>query len=184
MSHLGRPDGKVNLKMSLRPLVPILEKLLNQPITFISDYMGDEADLVENPKLENQIFLLENLRFHIEEEGSCVDENNKKIKADPKAVILFREKLQSFGDLYINDAFGTSHRAHSSMVGFNYPILAAGYLLKKELTYFSKALESPVKPFLVCFGGVKVTDKIKLILNLLDKVDEMIIGGAMAFPFL
>lgn len=96
------------------------------------------------------------MRFNLEEEGSVKDETGKKIKADPKNVEEFRKTLSSFGDLYVNDAFGTSHRAHSSIIGLNYPIRAAGYLLKKELDYFSKALESPTRPYLVCLGGAKV----------------------------
>lgn len=106
------------------------------------------------------------------------------MKADPKLVKEFRKSLTSLGDVYVNDAFGTAHRAHSSMVGVDLKVRAAGYLMKKELEYFSKALESPVRPFLVVLGGAKVKDKIQLINSMIDKVDEMIIGGGMAFTFL
>jgi len=119
----------------------------------------------------------------VEEEGSGVDKNGKKIKASPEGVKAFRESLTKLGEVYVNDAFGTAHRAHSSMVGINHSQRAAGYLMKKELESFGKALEHPEKPFLAILGGAKVSDKIKLIDNLLDKVDEMIIGGGMAYTF-
>ena len=127
--------------------------------------------------------LLENLRFHLSEEGKGLNAAGEKIKAEKKEVENFRKSLTSLGDLYINDAFGTAHRAHSSMVGVNVPVRAAGFLMKKELQYFSKVLENPVRPMTVVMGGAKVKDKIQLIMNLLDIVDEMIIGGGMAFTF-
>jgi len=130
------------------------------------------------------VFLLENLRFHVEEEGSGVDKDGKKIKARPEDVKKFRESLTRLGDVFINDAFGTAHRAHSSMVGVKLEKRAAGYLMRKELQYFGKVLEHPEKPFLAILGGAKVSDKIKLIINLLDKVNEMIIGGGMAYTFI
>jgi len=126
---------------------------------------------------------LENLRFHIEEEGKGVNDAGEKIKADKDAVAAFRASLSKLGDIYVNDAFGTAHRAHSSMVGVELPQRAAGMLMKKELDYFAKALESPARPFLAVLGGAKVADKIQLIDNLLEKVDEMIIGGGMAYTF-
>uniref|UniRef100_S4RBY2 Phosphoglycerate kinase n=1 Tax=Petromyzon marinus TaxID=7757 RepID=S4RBY2_PETMA len=107
-----------------------------------------------------------------------------QIKADAAAVAAFRASLSKLGDIYVNDAFGTAHRAHSSMVGCDLPIKAAGFLMKKELDYFAKALEKPERPFLAILGGAKVKDKIQLINNLLDKVDEMIVGGGMAYTFL
>lgn len=113
-----------------------------------------------------------------------MDANGNKQKADKKKIAEFRKELTALGDVYVNDAFGTAHRAHSSMVGVDHKIRAAGYLLKKELDYFGKALENPNRPFLVVLGGAKVKDKIQLIDNLIDKVDEMIIGGGMAFTFL
>jgi phosphoglycerate kinase len=129
------------------------------------------------------VFLLENLRFHVEEEGSGVDENGKKVTASKENGEKFREQLTKLGDVYVNDAFGTAHRAHSSMVGVKLDKRAAGFLMKKELEYCGKAMESPDKPYLAVLGGAKVSDKIKLIMNMLDKVDEMIIGGGMAYTF-
>ncbi|KAJ3072699.1 phosphoglycerate kinase, partial [Rhizoclosmatium hyalinum] len=131
-----------------------------------------------------EIILLENLRFHIEEEGSVKDKEGNKTKAAKEDVDKFRASLSKLGDVYVNDAFGTAHRAHSSMVGVNLPQKAAGFLMKKELEFFAKALESPERPFLAILGGAKVSDKIQLIENLLDKVNAMIICGGMAFTFL
>ena len=122
-------------------------------------------------------------RFHVEEEGKGVDASGNKVKADKEAVTAFRASLRKLADVYVNDAFGTAHRAHSSMMGEGFNQRAAGFLLKKELTYFSKALNNPERPFLAILGGAKVADKIQLIENMLDKVDEMIIGGGMAFTF-
>ena len=129
------------------------------------------------------VILLENLRFHIEEEGSGVDAQGKKVKATDEQVTKFREQLFKLGDAYVNDAFGTAHRAHSSMVGAPFAQRAAGFLMKKELDAFAAALEHPKKPFLAILGGAKVSDKIKLINNLLDKADELIIAGGMAYTF-
>lgn len=117
--------------------------------------------------------MLENLRFHIEEEGKGVDADGNKIKATSEQLAKFRESLSSLADIYVNDAFGTAHRAHSSMVGVCLPQRAAGYLMKKELDYFSKALDNPSRPFLAILGGAKVSDKILLINNLLDKVRSL-----------
>jgi len=130
-----------------------------------------------------QVFLLENLRFHPEEEGRGVDKEGKAFKPSDADIKKFREDLTKLGDVFVNDAFGTAHRPHSSMVGIQLPQKVGGHLMKKELDYFGKALEHPSKPFLAILGGAKVSDKIKLIQNLLDKVDEMIIGGGMAFTF-
>jgi len=129
------------------------------------------------------VILLENLRFHIEEEGSSKDKDGNKTKADKAKVEEFRKGLTALGDVYINDAFGTAHRAHSSMVGVDLPQKAAGYLMKKELEFFAKALENPDRPFLAILGGAKISDKIQLIDNLLDKVNSLIICGGMAFTF-
>jgi len=185
MSHLGRPDGQVKPKESLRVVAEKLSQLLNTKIIFLEDCVGAKVEqAVLDPGVPNgSVFLLENLRFHVEEEGSGVDKNGKKIKASPDAVKAFRNSLTKLGDVYVNDAFGTAHRAHSSMVGINHSQRAAGYLMRKELQYFGKALEHPEKPFLAILGGAKVSDKIKLITNLLDIVDEMIIGGGMAYTF-
>jgi len=120
-----------------------LEELLGTKVNFVSDCVGKDVQEEIKSGKKGEIFLLENLRFHAEEEGKGKDANGNKVKADPKAVKIFRESLTSLGDLYVNDAFGTAHRAHSSMVGVNLPIRAAGHLLKKELEYFAKAIETP-----------------------------------------
>ncbi|KAL1306659.1 hypothetical protein AAFC00_005333 [Neodothiora populina] len=183
MSHLGRPDGKVNPKYSLKPVVAELEKLLGKKVTFTSDCVGPEVEKTVNSVTDGGIVLLENLRFHAEEEGSSKDAEGKKVKADKAKVEEFRKGLTALGDVYINDAFGTAHRAHSSMVGVDLPQKASGFLMKKELEYFAKALENPQRPFLAILGGAKVSDKIQLIDNLLGKVDSLIICGGMAFTF-
>jgi len=184
MSHLGRPDGKRDESYTLRPIANALGELLVKSVTFVEDCIGPEVEKTCDLAKDGEIILLENLRFHAEEEKQSLDENGNKIKAKPEDVKNFCESLTKLGDIYINDAFGTAHRAHSSITGINLPIKAAGYLMKKELDYFSKALETPEKPFLVILGGAKVKDKIQLINKMLDIVDEMIIGGAMAFTFL
>ncbi|KAK0715465.1 phosphoglycerate kinase [Lasiosphaeris hirsuta] len=183
MSHLGRPNGLVNPKYSLKPVVPELEKLLGKSVTFAPDSVGPEVEEIVNKASNGEVILLENLRFHVEEEGKGVDKDGNKVKADKAKVDEFRKGLTALGDIFINDAFGTAHRAHSSMVGVNLPQKAAGFLMKKELDYFAKALESPKRPFLAILGGAKVSDKIQLIDNLLEKVDALIICGGMAFTF-
>ncbi|GFT27403.1 phosphoglycerate kinase 1 [Nephila pilipes] len=184
MSHLGRPDGKRNEKFSLKLVADELKKLLGRDVKFLSDCVGPEVEAECADPAPGSVILLENLRFHIEEEGKGVDASGAKVKANPEDVKKFRESLTKLGDVYINDAFGTAHRAHSSMVGVNLPQKASGFLMKKELEYFAKALDNPVRPFLAILGGAKVADKIQLIENLLDKVNEMIIGGGMSFTFL
>lgn len=182
-SHLGRPDGQVVSKFSLKPVAEELKKLLNKDIIFLSDCVGPEVEAAcSNPTL-GSIILLENLRFHIEEEGKGVNSSGEKVKADKSAVEAFRASLRNLGDVYVNDAFGTAHRGHASMLGQGYEERASGFLLAKELTYFAKAMCDPERPFLAILGGAKVADKIQLIENMLDKVDEMIIGGGMAFTF-
>lgn len=184
MSHLGRPDGCRHEKYSLKPVADELKSLLERDIIFLNDCVGPEIEAAcENP-VPGSVILLENLRFHVEEEGKGVDAGGNKIKATPDQVAAFRASLTKLGDVYINDAFGTAHRAHSSMVGVKLPQRAAGFLMKKELTYFALALDNPKRPFLAILGGAKVQDKIQLIENMLDIVNEMIIGGGMAFTFL
>ncbi|CAJ2512767.1 Uu.00g008860.m01.CDS01 [Anthostomella pinea] len=183
MSHLGRPDGKANPKYSLKPVIPELEKLLGKSVEMAPDCVGSEVEAIVNEADNGQVVLLENLRFHAEEEGSSKDAEGKKVKADKAKVDEFRKGLTALGDIYINDAFGTAHRAHSSMVGVDLPQRAAGFLMKKELDYFAQALESPKRPFLAILGGAKVSDKIQLIDNLLDKVNALVICGGMAFTF-
>ena len=184
MSHLGRPDGKPNSKYSLKPVVAELEKLLGgKKVTFTDDCVGEAAEKTVNETTDGGVVLLENLRFHAEEEGSSKDAEGNKVKADKAAVEKFRKGLTALGDVFINDAFGTAHRAHSSMVGVDLPQKASGFLMKKELDYFAQALESPKRPFLAILGGAKVSDKIQLIDNLLDKVNLLIVCGGMAFTF-
>ncbi|KAI9227984.1 MAG: 3-phosphoglycerate kinase [Piptocephalis tieghemiana] len=183
MSHLGRPNGQVNPKYSLKPVADELSHLLSKPVDFLSDCVGPDVESACANPTPGKVILLENLRFHPEEEGSSKDAQGNKQKADPAKVKEFRASLTKLGDIYVNDAFGTAHRAHSSMVGVDLPVRAAGLLMKKELDFFSKALESPDHPFLAILGGAKVSDKIQLIENLIDKVDRLIIGGGMAFTF-
>lgn len=184
MSHLGRPDGRRQEKYSLSPVQAVLEKHLGKSILFLKDCVGGEVEAACADPAPGSVILLENLRFHLEEEGKGADAEGKKVKASAGDVEKFRASLSKLGDVYVNDAFGTAHRAHSSMVGCQLPQKASGFLLKKELAYFSKALESPERPFLAILGGAKVADKIQLIENMLDSVNEMIIGGGMAFTFL
>jgi len=179
-SHLGRPDGKVNEKYSLAPVAKALEKILEQEVTFLKDCCGSEVEAACADPTPGSVILLENLRFHIEEEGK----NEAKEKATPESVQKFRASLAKLGDVYINDAFGTAHRAHSSMVGDGFETKAAGFLMGKELTSFAKVLNKPRRPVLAILGGAKVSDKIQLIKNMLDKVDAIIIGGGMAYTFL
>jgi len=182
-SHLGRPDGQVNMKYTLKPVADELKTLLNRDVMFLSDCVGAEVEKVCADPPQGSVILLENLRFHIEEEGKGVDASGNKVKADKDKVTAFRASLRKLADMYVNDAFGTAHRAHSSMVGEGFERRAAGFLMKKELDYFAKALCNPERPFLAILGGAKVADKIQLIENMLDKVNEMIIAGGMAFTF-
>lgn len=153
MSHLGRPDGHVNLKYTLKPVADELSKLLNRPVKFLNDCVGAEVEAAcANPE-NGSVILLENLRFHLEEEGKGVDAQGNKVKAAKDQVEVFQQSLTKLGDVYINDAFGTAHRAHSSMVGVKHEKRASGFLLKKELQYFAKALENPDRPFLAILGG-------------------------------
>jgi len=184
MSHLGRPDGRVQPKFSLAPVAKEVERLLARPVTFLEDCVGEAVEMACRAPAPGTVILLENLRFHIEEEGKGVAEDGAKLTATPEAVAAFRAALTRLGDVYVNDAFGTAHRAHASMVGVQLAQRAAGQLLAKELTYFAKALDAPARPFLAVLGGAKVSDKIQLIENMLSRVDELIITGGMAFTFL
>jgi phosphoglycerate kinase len=181
MSHLGRPDGHREDKYSLRPVVAILKDLLKKDVLFLD---GPDVESACAAPSAGSVILLENLRFHLEEEGKGVDAAGNKVKASKEDVQKFQESLRKLGDVYVNDAFGTAHRPHASMLGNGFDVRASGFLLKKELSYFAKALDNPERPFLAILGGAKVADKIQLIGNLLDKVNEMIIGGGMAYTFL
>lgn len=185
MSHLGRPDGKRTDKYSLKPVAAKAAELLGRPVKFLEDCVGQEVEKACAALKPRDVVLLENLRFHIEEEGKIKDETTgQSIKADPAKVEAFRASLTRLGDVYVNDAFGTAHRAHSSMVGIKLPQRAAGFLMKKELDAFAAVLDHPQRPLLAILGGAKVADKIKLIENLVDKADELILGGGMAYTFL
>ena len=183
-SHLGRPDGLPRHEFSMLPIHAELEKLLETKVKFVRDCVGEEALTASNELRNGEILLLENLRFHGEEEGSLINEAGAKVKLPADKIAKFRNELTQLGDLYVNDAFGTSHRAHSSIVGINLPIRVAGLLMQKELDFFGKALESPEKPVVIVLGGAKVGDKLPLIKNLLTLANEIIIGGGMAFTFL
>jgi len=176
-SHLGRPKGKPNPKMSLKPVAERLRMLLDKELArgenvgFSPECVGPEAEEVATQLEKGQTLLLENLRFHAEEEANDAG---------------FAKQLASLAEYYVNDAFGTAHRAHASTVGITkfVKMSAAGLLMEKELKYLGKALEHPEKPFVAILGGAKVSDKIGVIQNLMNKVDALIIGGGMAYTFL
>jgi len=183
MSHLGRPDGRVQAKFSLRPIAAELEKLCGRPVQFIDDCVGPAVEAACARLQPGSILLLENLRFHLEEEGKVKLEDGTTRRADPRAVADFRGGLSRLGDVFVNDAFGTAHRAHSSMVGVSLPQKAAGFLMEAELNAFAAVLDHPRRPLLAILGGAKIADKIPLIKNLLAKADEIIVGGGMAYTF-
>merc|ERR1719171_552165 len=182
-SHLGRPNGQKNEKFSLAPVAKVFEQQLGRPVKFLPDCCGPEVEAACADPEPGTVILLENLRYYSEEEGKGVDADGNKVKASPEATAAFRKSLASLADVYVNDAFGTAHRAHSSMVGEGYDVKVAGGLLQKELEAFGKVLDEPQRPVLAILGGAKVSDKIQLIKNLTSKVDKMIIGGGMAFTF-
>ncbi len=189
MSHLGRPNGERVERFSLRPVAAELERLLERPVQFVEDCVGDAARAATASLQPGAVVLLENVRFHVEEEGKrkVVDSDGNKSseKADPDEVARFRRELAQSGDVFVNDAFGTAHRAHSSVSGVAEHLPAAcGFLLQKELDAFGKVLTAPERPFVAILGGAKVSDKLPVLENLLPKVDKLIIGGAMAYTFL
>lgn len=170
MAHLGRPKGQVKPELSLAPVAKHLGKLLGKKILFAPDCVGEAAQAAASKLKPGHILLLENLRFHKEEEKNNMD---------------FAEKLASLADLYVNDGFGVSHRAHASVEGVTHFLpAAAGFLLEKEIQYVGQAVTNPLHPFVAIIGGAKVSDKIGVISNLLDKVDTLLIGGGMANTFL
>ncbi len=183
MSHLGRPDGQKVEKFTLKPVSEKLAELLGQPVKFIPDCVGPDVEKAASELQPGEVALLENLRFHIEEEGKVKNEDGTSTKADPEKVAAFRASLTKLGDVYANDAFGTAHRAHSSVVGVDLPEKVAGFLMQKELDAFAQVLDNPQRPLLAILGGAKVADKIPLIRNLIDLADEIIIGGGMAYTF-
>ena len=183
MSHLGRPDGARVEKFSLKPVADKLAELLGKPVKFLSDCVGRDVEAACAAIEPGEVILLENLRFHLEEEGKRKNEDGTSTKADPAKVAEFRAGLTKLGDVFVSDAFGTAHRAHSSVVGVALPDKVAGFLMQKELDAFAAVLDHPKRPLLAILGGAKVADKIPLISNLLDKANEIIIGGGMAFTF-
>ncbi len=169
-SHFGRPKGKPNPEMSLAPVAKRLGELLDRSVTFASECVGPEAEKAVKDAPDGGVVLLENLRFHPEEEKN--DE-------------AFARQLSKLCDVYVNDAFGAAHRAHASVDALVklVPAAGAGLLMEKELNYLGQALESPARPFIAILGGAKVSDKIEVIENLIPRVDSLIIGGAMAYTF-
>jgi phosphoglycerate kinase len=170
MSHLGRPKGKVKDEMRLTPVAKRLSELLGQDVKKLDDCIGDDVEKTISTMKSKDVILLENLRFHPEEEKNDTG---------------FAKKLASFADIFVNDAFGTCHRAHASTEGITkYLPSVAGFLVSKEIEYFEKATKNPDKPYVAILGGAKVSDKIDVITNLTEKVDAILIGGAMAYTFL
>lgn len=170
-SHLGRPEGKRDPKLSLAPVAKRLQRLLNKEVGFGQDCVGPEVEKMVGEMKEGDVILLENLRFHPEEEKN--DES-------------FSKALAKLADVYINDAFGAAHRVHTSIVGITkfIPVSAAGFLMKKEINYLERVVENPVRPFVAILGGAKVSGKIGVIENLGEKVDKVLIGGGIAYTFL
>ncbi|NJD22670.1 MAG: phosphoglycerate kinase [Melioribacter sp.] len=170
MSHLGRPKGGPNPKYSLKPVAIRLGRLMDKDVKFAPDCIGEQVKAIVNSLVKGDVLLLENLRFHPEEE-----------KNDP----AFAKQLAELGDVYINDAFGSAHRAHASTEGVTkfIKVCAAGYLMQKELDYLGEAISNPLRPFTAILGGSKISGKIDVIENLLPKVDNLLIGGGMAYTF-
>jgi phosphoglycerate kinase len=170
MSHLGRPKGEAKPEFSLKPVAQHLSKLLGKPVAFADDCIGDKTAAAVNSLSDGDVLLLENLRFHKEEEKN--DEG-------------FAKQLASYGEVYVNDAFGSAHRAHASTEGVTKFIskCAAGYLMQKEIDFLSKVVSSPAHPFTAILGGSKISGKIDVIRNLLPKADKILIGGGMVFTF-
>uniref|UniRef100_A0A7S1ICQ5 Phosphoglycerate kinase n=1 Tax=Eutreptiella gymnastica TaxID=73025 RepID=A0A7S1ICQ5_9EUGL len=205
MSHLGRPDGQPNPKMTLKPVSEKLAELIGKPVTFLADCVGPEVEAACADPAEGSIILLENLRWHVEEEGKGIKheagcpgakcekkapskgEKCEKFKATAEETAAFRDSLAKLGDVYVNDAFGTAHRAHSSMVGMQGKMpCVAGKLMSLELDAFSQVLDADKvqRPLTAIVGGAKISDKILVIENLIDKADKLIACGGMAYTFM
>lgn len=169
-SHLGRPKGKIDPRYSLAPVARRLQRLLNKEVLFASDCIGSQVESMVSKMKNGDVLLLENLRFHVEEE-----------KNDP----AFAKSLSKLADYFVNDAFGASHRAHASIVGIpKFLPAAAGFLMKKEIEYLKGSVEDPIRPFVAILGGSKVSGKIGVLGNFVDKVDKVIVGGGMAYTFI
>lgn len=186
MSHLGRPDGRPNKSMTLKPVADKLGELMGKPVTFLADCVGAEVEAACADPAEGSIIVLENLRWHVEEEGKGI-EHEKEIKASEEETAAFRASLAKLGDVYVNDAFGTAHRAHSSMVGVQGKMpCVSGLLVAKELEAFQQVLDPELvqKPLTAIVGGAKIKDKVLVIENLLEKADKLILCGGMAYTFM
>jgi len=170
-SHLGRPKGERNPAMSLRPVQTRLSRLLKQEVKFVDDCVGEEVEKAVAELRDGEVLLLENLRFH---------------KEETKNDLEFAKKLASLAEVYVNDAFGTAHRAHASTVGITQFVkqAACGYLMKKEIEYFQRSVADPIRPVVSIVGGAKASTKIGVLLNMMDRVDKLIVGGGLAFTFL
>ncbi len=176
MSHCGRPKGEKNMEFSLKPAADRLAELVEAKVTLAPDVVGDEVKGLVDALQSGEILVLENVRFYKEEEGKgCTEEEQN----------IFAKELASYGDLYVSDAFGTAHRAHASMAVVTKYIdqCAAGLLIEKEIKYLGQTLEAPEKPFVAIIGGAKISGKIDVVLNLMDKCDTILIGGGMAYTF-
>ncbi len=192
ISHLGRPKGKLNPKFSLKPAAQRLSELLGKPVQFAPDCIGQATTAMAKELKSGDVLLLENLRFYPEEEGkidlpkTVPEDQRKAAKAEMKVKQkAFVEQIAQMGDVYVNDAFGTAHRAHASMVAVAecFQERLAGFLMEKEIEYLSKATANPAKPYVAIIGGAKISDKINVLTNLLSKVDVLLIGGGMAYTF-
>ncbi len=184
MSHLGRPDGEAKPEFSLKPAALKLAEFLGQPVPLAPDCVGAEVGKMVGALKPGELMMLENVRFHPEEE--LLNKYKKQDDATKAKIDAFTKELASYGDVYVNDAFGTAHRAHASTQGVTkyISVNVAGFLMEKEVKYFGDTLAAPEKPFLAILGGAKVSDKVLVIDNLLEKVDALIIGGAMAYTLM
>ncbi len=193
MSHLGRPKGKVNPAYSLKPVAEALGKLMDHPVSFVGDCVGPDATRAVRALRAGGILILENLRFHAEEEGQLTlsdaatdDEKRAARVSMSERQDAFAAELGALGDVYVNDAFGAAHRAHASIsvVTRHVDVCAAGFLMEKEIEYLGGALAEPKRPFVALIGGAKISGKIDVIDSLLDKVDTIIVGGGMVYTFM
>ena len=176
MSHCGRPKGEKNMEFTLKPAANRLAELIDAKVTLAPDVIGAEVKTLVDALPAGEILVLENVRFYKEEEGKG---------CSPEAQDVFAKELASYGDVYVSDAFGTAHRAHASMAVVTKYIdqCAAGFLLEKEIEYLGKTLDAPEKPFVAIIGGAKISGKIDVVTNLMDKCDAILIGGGMAYTF-
>lgn len=183
ISHLGRPDGRRVERFSLAPVAEKLQEYLGRPVRFLNDCVGPDVEAACRASQPGEIILLENLRFYLAEEGSGIDADGMKVRAKPADVAAFRASLSQLAEIFVNDAFNLSHRNHSSIVAITLPRIA-GLLFQKEIQYLGDAINHPQQPLLAIIGGRKPADKMQIIDQLLNRVDEMIICGGLAFTFM